>query len=229
MLQNAAENGFGRRPGSATPVKDFALPEPPNLKIPPALRRRSPASVPSVGPQRRSPASPRSDGPQRPHHSPRPSPNPGSVGYWKGAARSARGALLRSPGSFSGTSRQLFCGRASAVASPQEPPTPPARRPQRRSPASVPSVGPQRRSPASVPFSAPQPKSGVSRVLEGCHSLGPRRAPAIPWQLFWDVTAAFLRPRKCRRLPPGAPHRLPRSAEVYRGMPRSTEVRIGRV
>ena len=127
MLQNAAENGFGRRPGSATPVKDFALPEPPNLKIPPALRRRSPASVPSVGPQRRSPASPRSDGPQRQPHSPRPSPNPGSVGYWKGATRSARGALLRSPGSFSGTLRQLFCGRGSAVASPQEPPTPPAR------------------------------------------------------------------------------------------------------
>ena len=38
MLQNAAENGFGRRPGSAIFVKDFALPEPQNLKIFPALR-----------------------------------------------------------------------------------------------------------------------------------------------------------------------------------------------
>ena len=38
MLQNAAENGFGRRPGSVIFVKDFALPEPQNLKIPPALR-----------------------------------------------------------------------------------------------------------------------------------------------------------------------------------------------
>ena len=38
MLQNAAENGFGRRPGSAIFVKDFALPEPLNLKMSPALR-----------------------------------------------------------------------------------------------------------------------------------------------------------------------------------------------
>ncbi len=38
MLQNAAENGFGRRLGSAIFVKDFALPEPQNLKISPALR-----------------------------------------------------------------------------------------------------------------------------------------------------------------------------------------------
>ena len=38
MLQNAAENGFGRRPGSAIFVKDSALPEPQNLKIFPALR-----------------------------------------------------------------------------------------------------------------------------------------------------------------------------------------------
>ncbi len=41
MLQNSAENGFGRRPGSAIFVKDVALPEPlepQNLKICPALR-----------------------------------------------------------------------------------------------------------------------------------------------------------------------------------------------
>ncbi len=37
-FQNAAENGFGRRPESAIFVKDFALPEPPNLKFFPALR-----------------------------------------------------------------------------------------------------------------------------------------------------------------------------------------------
>ena len=38
MLQNAAENGFGRRPGSAIFVKDFALPEPLTLEFFPALR-----------------------------------------------------------------------------------------------------------------------------------------------------------------------------------------------
>ncbi len=44
MLQNAAENGFGRRPGSAIFVKDFALPEPQNLKISPGAPRRICAS-----------------------------------------------------------------------------------------------------------------------------------------------------------------------------------------